>query len=142
MKQSLTIFQNSSFVMKEIKLSFKITPFDGFEIQFFVTKKQISPNYQAKKLSNLHLEYIFALNEFDVKLEDLKNLISYRQRILSNKNELTFDEFINKEISLLFENVEYSVHSQSLIDKFYQNNLDQLQAIKDLKIKYKKQKKE
>ncbi|KAL4513099.1 hypothetical protein ABPG72_017784 [Tetrahymena utriculariae] len=142
MKQQLTIIQNSSFVKKELKLSFKITTFDGFEIQLYVTKKQISPNYEAKKFSKLPLEYIFALNEFDVELDDLKNLISYRQRILSNKNELTFDEFINKEISLLFENVEYSVHSQSLIEKFYQNNLDQLQSIKDLKIKCKNQKKD
>ncbi|KAL4481922.1 hypothetical protein ABPG74_008011 [Tetrahymena malaccensis] len=140
MKQSLTIFQNSNFINKEIKLSFKIKTFDGFEIQLYVTKKQISPNYQAKKFSNLPLEYIFAINEFDIELEDLKNLISYRQRILSNSSELTFDEFINKEISLLFEHVEYSVHSESLIEKFYQNNIDQLQTIKDLKIKYKKYK--
>ncbi|KAL4481923.1 hypothetical protein ABPG74_008012 [Tetrahymena malaccensis] len=140
MKQSLEIFQNSNFINKEIKLSFKITTFDGFEIQLYVTKKQISPNYQAKKFSNLPLEYIFAINEFDVELEDLKNLISYRQKILSNSSELTLDEFINKETSLLFENVEYSVHSESFIEKFYQNNLDQLQTIKDLKIKYKKYK--
>ncbi|KAL4509067.1 hypothetical protein ABPG73_006453 [Tetrahymena malaccensis] len=139
MMQQLMIFQNNNFQNNETKLSFKVKTFDGFDIQLYITKKQISPSYQAKKFSNLPREYIFIVSEFDVKLEDLENLISYRQKIL-NKNQLTFDEFINKEISILFENVEYSVYSQSLIEKFYQNNLNQLQIIKDLKIKCKKQK--
>ncbi|EWS71567.1 hypothetical protein TTHERM_001363578 (macronuclear) [Tetrahymena thermophila SB210] len=140
MKQSIKVFQDNIFDKKEIKFQFKVTTFDGFDIQIYVIKRQISPNYKAKKFSMLPIEYVFVVNEFDVELEDLQNLIQYRQKILSNRNELTFDEFINKEVSLLFENVEYSVYSQSLIEKFYQNNLDQLQIIKDLKIKYKKSK--
>ncbi|EAS05085.1 hypothetical protein TTHERM_01306890 (macronuclear) [Tetrahymena thermophila SB210] len=139
MRQSLIGLTKHCQLQKEVKISIKINTFDGFDIVLHQTKKQASPLYKAKKISNLPFEYIFSIAEIDVDLEDLKNLISYRQKILSNKMDLTFDEFINKELSLFFEDVEYSVYSQSFVEKYYQKNLKDLQKIEETKIKVKNQ---
>lgn len=47
----------------------------------------------------------------DVELKDLQNLISYRQRIVKTDKKLSYEDFMRKELSYLFEDVEYSVHS-------------------------------
>ncbi|KAL4481920.1 hypothetical protein ABPG74_008009 [Tetrahymena malaccensis] len=135
MRISLIGLTKHSQSLKEVKVSFKINTFDGFDILLHQTKKQISPAYQAKKIYNFPFEYIFCITIFDVELEDLKNLINYRQKIISKKPDLTYDEFINKEVSLLFEHVEYSVLSQQFIEKFYNDNLKQLQRIEEFKKK-------
>ncbi|KAL4481921.1 hypothetical protein ABPG74_008010 [Tetrahymena malaccensis] len=135
MRISLIGLTKHSQSLKELKTSFKINTFDGFNILLHQTKKQISPAYQAKKLCYLPFEYIFSISVFDVELEDLKNLINYRQKIYSKKTYLTYDEFINKELSLLFEHVEYSVLSQQFIEKFYNDNLKQLEILEEIKKK-------
>ncbi|KAL4481912.1 hypothetical protein ABPG74_008001 [Tetrahymena malaccensis] len=130
MRQSLFYFTNNR-TQQSTKTSYVIKTFDGFEIKLQQTKHQVFPFYETQKISKLPVEYIFFIIEFDVELEELQNLISYRQKILSNN--LTFDEYINKELSLLFENVEYSVNSNSLFDKFYKDNLNYLDKVSDQK---------
>ncbi|KAL4488014.1 hypothetical protein ABPG72_009352 [Tetrahymena utriculariae] len=132
MRQSLIQFTNNN-QQKETKTSYIIKTFDGFDIKLEQTKKLFFPSYQAQKISKLPLEYIFFIIEFDVELRELENLINYRQKIMSISSQLTFDEFINKELSLQFENVEYSVLSNSLIDKFYKNNLNYLNNMHEYK---------
>lgn len=56
-------------------------------------------------------EYYFTLTEMDVDLHDLEQLINYRTR-LSQSNNLSIDDFLRKELSYLFEDVEYSIQSQ------------------------------
>lgn len=65
----------------------------------------------CKRITNFPFEYILSITEIDVDLSDLQNLILYRERLVLNNEELSFDDFIRKELSYIFEDVEYSVHS-------------------------------
>lgn len=46
---------------------------------------------------------------------------------------MPIDAFVQKELSFRFEDIEYSIHSESLIDKYYFENLIALKRIEESK---------
>ncbi|EAR98307.1 hypothetical protein TTHERM_00285380 (macronuclear) [Tetrahymena thermophila SB210] len=135
-----SLFSNYCSQNQKSFSSFYINTFDGFTIKLNQVKKFTKPNYKTKNVSSFLYEYIFYIIEFDVDIEDLKNLIQFRQRLLKNTNSYSFDDFIRKELSFLFESVEYSVYSQQFIEKYYFKNIQNLRLIeKQKQIKKSKQ---
>ncbi|EAR81907.2 hypothetical protein TTHERM_01434670, partial (macronuclear) [Tetrahymena thermophila SB210] len=109
---------------------YNIVTFDGFPIKIYFQKRIIQLMSQCNKILNVQNEFIFHINELDVDLQDLQNLINYRERLLnSEKNNLSFEDFTKKELSYLFEDVEYSVRSQQFIEKYYHQNIQKLKII-------------
>ncbi|KAL4468629.1 hypothetical protein ABPG74_005132 [Tetrahymena malaccensis] len=121
-------------ILKQLEMEYQcyIQTFDGFPIQVSIKKKQILPcNEVIKSQACLFQEYIFEISELDVDLKDLANLINYREKIIKQNKDLPFDSFINKELSLILEDVEYSIQSELFMQKYYQDNLKQLSQLKD-----------
>ncbi|KAL4452955.1 hypothetical protein ABPG74_002520 [Tetrahymena malaccensis] len=141
MVQSIkSVFSNYFSKNEQRSVSFYINTFDGFTIKLNQVKKFIKPNYKVNNISLFPYEYILQIIEFDVDIVDLKNLIQFRQTQLINTNNYSFDDFIRKELSQLFESVEYSVYSQQFIEKYYFKNIQNLRLIeKQKQIKKSKQ---
>ncbi|KAL4470964.1 hypothetical protein ABPG72_013551 [Tetrahymena utriculariae] len=127
------LFSNYFSQNQHSSMSFYINTFDGFTIKLNQVKKFIKPNYNPKNISSFLYEYILQIIEFDVDIDDLENLIQFRQSLLKNTNNQSFDDFIRKETSLLFESVEYSVYSQQFIEKYYFKNFQKLRLIEKQK---------
>ncbi|KAL4439066.1 hypothetical protein ABPG74_008841 [Tetrahymena malaccensis] len=122
-------YQGLNTIINQIKndsYECKIKTFDGFPIKIIQHKKSIViPNYSTQQIPGLD-NFTFGFTEFDIDVNDLKKLIEYRQNILQNKKKLSLDDYINKELSYLFEDVEYSILAQSFLENFYKENLVQL----------------
>lgn len=43
---------------------------------------------------------------------------------------MNYDDYLKRELSLMFEDVEYSVHSQEFFDKFYDPNIEKMRAMR------------
>ncbi|EAR90475.2 hypothetical protein TTHERM_00113250 (macronuclear) [Tetrahymena thermophila SB210] len=120
-------------ILKQLEMEYQcyIQTFDGFPIKVSIKKKQILPcNEIVKNQTCLIQEYIFEISELDVDLKDLENLINYREKIMNN-DKMSFDQFINKELSIILEDVEYSVHSELFMEKYYKDNLMYLNSLKN-----------
>ncbi|KAL4478625.1 hypothetical protein ABPG74_006860 [Tetrahymena malaccensis] len=130
MEHSLKGLQFKLILSQELKYDCQIVTFDGFPLRVSLTKKQGSPSYQSKQINIFLKEMFLSVSEIDVNIDDLQNLIIYREKLLQNNNSiLTFDEYIQKELSFAFEDVEYSVLSQSFLEKYYSENVIQLKEI-------------
>ncbi|KAL4478605.1 hypothetical protein ABPG74_006840 [Tetrahymena malaccensis] len=106
-----------------------IVTFDGFPIQISFKKKKIQPHNACKKFLNVKYEFMFSITEIDIDFHELQKLIFYRERLVQKNNNLSFDDFIKKELSFLFEDVEYSVYSQQFLEKYYQTNIQKLKML-------------
>ncbi|EAR97453.1 hypothetical protein TTHERM_01009890 (macronuclear) [Tetrahymena thermophila SB210] len=116
--------------MDYLDQTLNIVTFDGFPIKIKFRKQDLQPCAQYKKIfPEISHEFIFHITEIDIDLLDLQNLISYRERLSVSKNNLSYEDFLKKELSYLFEDVEYSVHSQAFAEKFYQSNVQKLKKI-------------
>ncbi|KAL4489310.1 hypothetical protein ABPG72_018965 [Tetrahymena utriculariae] len=136
MEHSLKGLQFKLILFQELKYDCQIVTFDGFRLRVSLTKRQAFPSYQSKEINMLIRQMFLSISQIDVNLDDLQNLIIYREKLLRNDNSLlTFDEYIQKELSFNFEDVEYSVLSQSFLEKYYSENVIQL---KEIQLKYKK----
>ncbi|EAR81992.1 hypothetical protein TTHERM_01372810 (macronuclear) [Tetrahymena thermophila SB210] len=130
-KQSLEglkyIGHNKKDFLKDCFIS-EIVTFDGFPLILYQTKinVRLPLKKEQKKQLNLEYPYILSITQMDVELKQLQNLIQYRQKLSLNPKYLTLDEFMQKELSYQFESVEYSVHSQLFLEKYYSDNLQQL----------------
>ncbi|KAL4449799.1 hypothetical protein ABPG74_008172 [Tetrahymena malaccensis] len=103
-----------------------ITTFDGFPLKIVLKKRNYGQMLINSQITEGENDYYFVITEIDVDLYHLQQLINYRQRLGQN-SILSYDDFIRKELSYLFEDVEYSIHSQAFIEKYYKENTDQLQ---------------
>ncbi|EAS04056.2 hypothetical protein TTHERM_01407940 (macronuclear) [Tetrahymena thermophila SB210] len=130
-----SLYGMNSNLQKDIPLKYinNIITLDGFKLQIFLQKQQIIPEYNFIPVSGIHFEYALTITNIDVDVNDLQNLINYRQRLVSQRNNLSYDDFIQRELSYLFENVEYSVHSSSFMEKYYHSNLENLLKLEELK---------
>ncbi|EAR96727.2 hypothetical protein TTHERM_00758890 (macronuclear) [Tetrahymena thermophila SB210] len=126
MKQSLSGLKTNVYEQFDNDLDFYITTYDGFPLKVQGKKSNIIINSGSKNQPKQKKEFLLLFTEFDVDLKQLQRLIEYRQKLLNNRKDLSYNDFINKELSYMFEDVEYSVHSQSFIEKFYQPNLENL----------------
>ncbi|KAL4478604.1 hypothetical protein ABPG74_006839 [Tetrahymena malaccensis] len=106
-----------------------IVTFDGFPIQISIKKKKIQPHRACKKFLNVMYEFMFYITEIDIDFHELQKLILYRERLVKKNDNLSFEDFIKKELSFLFEDVEYSVYSQQFLEKYYQTNIQKLKMM-------------
>ncbi|KAL4478618.1 hypothetical protein ABPG74_006853 [Tetrahymena malaccensis] len=120
---------------KDIPLQYfcNIVTLDGFKMKICLQKKQIIPDYQFIPVSGIPFEFALTITNIDVDVNDLQNLIIYRQKLVSQRNKLSYDDFIKRELSYLFENVEYSVHSSSFMEQYYNSNLQNLLKLEQLR---------
>ncbi|EAR81906.1 hypothetical protein TTHERM_01434660 (macronuclear) [Tetrahymena thermophila SB210] len=109
----------------------KIQTFDGFPLVLLQKKRYLKLPIHKNCQQYMKNEYFFSVIEMDVDIDSLQRLIQYRQKILLNPNNLTIDEFIEKELSYKFEDVEYSIHSQNFLEKYYKENLDKMFQIEE-----------
>ncbi|KAL4484814.1 hypothetical protein ABPG74_019991 [Tetrahymena malaccensis] len=114
----------------------EITTFDGFQIRLYFKTKNYAHLFPNNEVLEGVSEYYFFITEIDVDMQDLNQLIQYRQRLIGN-SKLTYDDFIKKELSYLFEDVEYSIHSQGFLEKYYSQNVKQLKQKQLLQCNYK-----
>ncbi|KAL4467418.1 hypothetical protein ABPG72_011016 [Tetrahymena utriculariae] len=133
-KQGLTSLQRVGIEEKDNNVADIIT-FDGFPIKIFLKRKDYGNLFLNQEIYKGEYEYYFLITEIDLELNDLQQLINYRQRLTQNF-KLTYDDFIKKELSYLFEDVEYSIHSQSFIEKYYSQNIKCLQKSQQLPCGY------
>ncbi|EAS06240.2 hypothetical protein TTHERM_00327220 (macronuclear) [Tetrahymena thermophila SB210] len=106
-----------------------ITTFDGFPLKIVLKKRNYGQMLMNSQIIEGEHDYYFVITEIDVDLYHLQQLINYRQRLGKN-SILSYDDFIRKELSYLFEDVEYSIHSQAFIEKYYKENTEQLEKRK------------
>ncbi|EAS06237.2 hypothetical protein TTHERM_00327190 (macronuclear) [Tetrahymena thermophila SB210] len=107
----------------------EIVTFDGFPIKIYQKKNIFSELFKHQQTYGIDQQFFLAITEIDLDLKDLENLIMYRQRIYENNEKLSIDDFLRKELSYKFEDVEYSVHSQAFVDKFYNENVQSLKKL-------------
>lgn len=86
-----------------------ITTFDGFPIKVTLKKRNHTHIFGLQKFIGEEYEYDFVITEIDVDLYDLQQLIQYRQRISQKEDDITIDDFLRRELSYLFEDVEYTI---------------------------------
>ncbi|KAL4449796.1 hypothetical protein ABPG74_008169 [Tetrahymena malaccensis] len=130
--QAMEVIEKSLY--EEIYQS-SITTFDGFTINIIQKKRNLTDLFKSNFIiSNLTCEYILTFTEIDVvDVDQLQQLIEYRQRISQNcqKQNLSIEDFIKKELSFRFEDVEYSVQSQKFVEKYYDQNIQYLKKQKN-----------
>ncbi|KAL4432990.1 hypothetical protein ABPG74_005363 [Tetrahymena malaccensis] len=131
MFQSLIGLQTNVFEQFDTDLNFLVTTYDGFPLRIKGKKRNIKLNENSQNQTNLNKQFLLLFTEFDIDVQQLQRLINYRQNLTSKRNDVSYDEFINKELSFMFEDVEYSVHSQSFIEKFYFSNIQNLKYMNE-----------
>ncbi|KAL4478612.1 hypothetical protein ABPG74_006847 [Tetrahymena malaccensis] len=124
----------------EEKYIIQVQTFDGFFLNLTQRKHNIQ-NEEAKEKYLMFYDYSFFLIEFDIDIQELQKLIEYRLKILQHPNTLSIEQFIQKELCYRFEDVEYSIHSETFIDKFYRENLEQMMKLQEQLIKQKEEQK-
>ncbi|KAL4478600.1 hypothetical protein ABPG74_006835 [Tetrahymena malaccensis] len=108
----------------EDTFSADIITFDGYPLKINYNTKNVTI---SQKLNDLFGdEYILVITKINVPPKQMQGLVDYRQKLMLNSDALSIDEYINKELSYLFEDVEYSVQSQQFIERYYKDNLDGL----------------
>ncbi|KAL4501621.1 hypothetical protein ABPG72_018672 [Tetrahymena utriculariae] len=115
----------------------QITTFDGFPIKLKFKRQHVNHGFEANKIPLIGCQYTLEIVEIDVDMYELQQLIEYRQRLISN--QLNYDDYLKKELSLLYEDVEYSVQSQIFLEKYYVQNIEQLKEFQSQKLKNKYQ---
>ncbi|EAR81903.1 hypothetical protein TTHERM_01434630 (macronuclear) [Tetrahymena thermophila SB210] len=140
-QQTIEVMDNKFKSSTEEKYVILVQTFDGFPLNL-IQRKYYIKNEEARKNYLMYNDYSFFLIEFDIDIQELQRLIEYRLKIFQNPNNLSMEEFIQKELSYRFEDVEYSIHSQTFIEKFYKENLEQMINLKEQLIKQQDQKKQ
>ncbi|EAS00125.1 hypothetical protein TTHERM_00797840 (macronuclear) [Tetrahymena thermophila SB210] len=103
--------------LESLTVYFNIVTFDGFNLDLQLTTTKIaSPFTRHQQTPYDHIGYIEQIYVPPNQLEALK---TYRQNLAHSKNCITYDQYLNLEISKLFECVEYSVFSEMFLDKYY-----------------------
>ncbi|EAS06241.1 hypothetical protein TTHERM_00327230 (macronuclear) [Tetrahymena thermophila SB210] len=124
---------NMTANLKEEYYESQINTFDGFPIKLKFKRQHVNHGFEANKIPLIECQYGFVIVEIDVDMYDLQQLIEYRQRLI--QNQLNYEDYLKKELSLLYEDVEYSVQSQIFIEKYYVQNIEQLKELKSQKLK-------
>ncbi|KAL4461966.1 hypothetical protein ABPG74_000811 [Tetrahymena malaccensis] len=101
------------------------TTLDGYDLWLDLIYHKIQPPTQKGMYGN----FFFCLIEIDIDANQLKGLLDYRNSIQSNN--LNFDTFLQKELSFFSEDIEYSILSQSFLEKYYQEQIKKIQEYQD-----------
>ncbi|KAL4449797.1 hypothetical protein ABPG74_008170 [Tetrahymena malaccensis] len=113
----------------------EITTFDGYPIKIKLVKKNFTKLFGISNFLADKCEYQFIITEIDVDLKDLQQLIQYRQNISQRQGQISITDFLRRELSYLFEDVEYTIYSCQLFERFYPQNIIQLKQIEQFKLK-------
>ncbi|KAL4485382.1 hypothetical protein ABPG72_008558 [Tetrahymena utriculariae] len=126
---SVNTFFENRFPKLEHFESKRVT-FDGQRIKIFQRKQTVCHiELEEANQYRLHGRFLLTLIDIDVEAQSLQQLIQYRQRISNQSNSKINGDFIRRENSYLFEDVEYQVESQQFIEKFYGLNLLNLKQV-------------
>ncbi|EAS02467.2 hypothetical protein TTHERM_00629730 (macronuclear) [Tetrahymena thermophila SB210] len=112
-------FQNST----EYKIRVNFTTLDGYDLWLDLTYHKIQPPTYKGMFGN----FFFCLIEIDIDANQLKGLLDYRNSIQS-KNA-NFNSFLQNELSFFQEDIEYSILSQSFLEKYYQDLIKKIQGL-------------
>ncbi|KAL4482347.1 hypothetical protein ABPG73_012807 [Tetrahymena malaccensis] len=118
---------DNTILCKNNEIDTTIVTFDGFPIK--ITQKKVCTCFSEKIQEGRFADFGFNITEIDVDLDSLKQLIDYRQRAFQNTKFLNIDDFIRRELSYQFEDVEYSIQSQHFIEKYYKENIQKIKKI-------------
>ncbi|EAS06234.1 hypothetical protein TTHERM_00327160 (macronuclear) [Tetrahymena thermophila SB210] len=110
----------------------QIVTFDGFPLTI-TQQKTYSCLLEIQNEQFKYNDFGYNIVEVDVNTKDLQQLIEYRQRISERCGDIKIEDLIKRELSYLFEDVEYSIKSQNFIEKFYSDNINQLKCIEEEK---------
>ncbi|KAL4449804.1 hypothetical protein ABPG74_008177 [Tetrahymena malaccensis] len=110
----------------------QIVTFDGFPLTI-TQQKTYSCLLEVQNQQFKYNDFGYNIIEVDVNTKDLQQLIEYRQRISERCGDIKIEDLIKRELSYLFEDVEYSIKSQNFIEKFYSDNINQLKCIEEEK---------
>ncbi|KAL4501616.1 hypothetical protein ABPG72_018667 [Tetrahymena utriculariae] len=108
----------------------QIVTFDKFPLTI-TQQKTYSCLLEIKNQQLKYNDFEYNIIEVDVNTQDLQQLIEYRQRISERYGDIKIEDLIKRELSYLFEDVEYSIKSQNFIEKFYSDNINQLKNIEE-----------
>ncbi|EAS06236.1 hypothetical protein TTHERM_00327180 (macronuclear) [Tetrahymena thermophila SB210] len=114
-----------------------ITTFDGFLLKIY--QRKVNMCNKVKPIIYHKHQFNLTLIEIEVDFQSFQDLLEYRKRLSQSSENQKFDDFIRRENSYLFEDVEYSIQSQQFIDKFYSQNVQDLELIKQHLIQKEKQ---
>ncbi|KAL4439308.1 hypothetical protein ABPG74_016971 [Tetrahymena malaccensis] len=115
---------------KQENFESNIVTFDGYPIKIFQRKQTICHiELEEANFYKLYGRFLLTMVDIDVEPQSLQQLIQYRQRISIKSNSKIDMDFIRRENSFLFEDVEYSIESQQFIERFYGLNLLNLQYV-------------
>ncbi|KAL4478602.1 hypothetical protein ABPG74_006837 [Tetrahymena malaccensis] len=104
-----------------------INTFDGFPLQVNYQVRNVT---LSQKLNNkFGREYILSIIHATLSPQQMQGLVDYRQKLMQNYNKFSIDEYIRKELSYFFEDVEYSIQSQQFLEKYYKENLKSLLSL-------------
>ncbi|EAS06235.1 hypothetical protein TTHERM_00327170 (macronuclear) [Tetrahymena thermophila SB210] len=118
---------DNTITCKNNEIDTFIVTFDGFPIK--ITQKKVCTCFSEKIQEGRFSDFGFNITEIDVDIDSLKQLIDYRQRAFQNTKFLNIDDFIRRELSYQFEDVEYSIQSQNFIEKYYKENVQKIKKI-------------
>ncbi|EAS06242.2 glycoside hydrolase family 1 protein (macronuclear) [Tetrahymena thermophila SB210] len=130
--QALSIMYQSN---GEEQYESEITTFDGYPIKIKLIKKNYTKLFGIQNFLADECEYQFLVTEIDVDLKDLQQLIQYREKICQRSEQINIQDFLRRELSYLFEDVEYTIDSYYLFEKFYSQNIITLKQIEQFKKK-------
>lgn len=122
---SLSHLESRMSKQDRVKSRIKIRTIDGYDLWL---------NQTVFKVHDMHetdlREYFFnTITTFDIDVDTLSGLIEYRTS-LENRNGLSFERLIQVELSQMLEDVEYSVKSQLLLEKYYSQSVDSLKGLR------------
>ncbi|KAL4478601.1 hypothetical protein ABPG74_006836 [Tetrahymena malaccensis] len=137
-KQNIDLIQNKADIINQtlkgmflkVKLNTEdtfnsnITTFDGYPLQIQYIIKNVTMSQNINIIYGN--EYILLINQVHTIPKQIQGLIEYRKKIMDNSSILSLGEYIQKELSYLFEDVEYSVQSQQFLEKYYKDNIQDL----------------
>ncbi|KAL4501622.1 hypothetical protein ABPG72_018673 [Tetrahymena utriculariae] len=113
----------------------QITTFDGYPVKLKLLKRNYTKLFGIQTFLADECEYQFIITEIDVDLKDLQQLIQYREKIGQRSDFVNIQDFLRRELSYLFEDVEYTIDSYYLFEKFYSHNIITLKQIEQFKKK-------
>ncbi|KAL4501617.1 hypothetical protein ABPG72_018668 [Tetrahymena utriculariae] len=118
---------DNTVVCKNSEIETTIFTFDGFPIK--ITQRKVCTCFSEKLQEGRFSDFGFNITEIDVDIDSLKQLIDYRQRAFQNTKFLNIEDFIRRELSYQFEDVEYSIQSQNFLEKYYKENIQKIKKI-------------
>ncbi|KAL4489347.1 hypothetical protein ABPG72_019002 [Tetrahymena utriculariae] len=98
-------------------MQYKIKTIDGFEITIKEKLIKIDSPFTAHQVTKIdHICYII---ECEVDVDDILNLIQYREKIVAENSFKSYEEYMSSIMQQNLNDVEYSVLSEFFLQRYY-----------------------